>query len=58
MQLLPIVYFLCIFNNANSAFTFMINLFIIQGCHSGSVDLGGQLLGLVRLVWWSRWSRL
>ena len=38
-------------NNANSAFIFMINLLIIQGCQSGSV---GQLVRLVRLIWWSR----
>ena len=41
-------------SNANSAFIFMINLWVIQGCQSGSVGQGGQL---VRLVWWSRWSR-
>ena len=33
-------------NNANSAFIFMINLFIIQGCHNGSVGRIGQLGGL------------
>ena len=36
-------------NNANSAFIFMINLFIIQGCHSGSVGRIGKIR-LVRLV--------
>ena len=35
-------------NNANSAFIFMINLLIIQGCQSGSFSRGGHL---VRLVW-------
>ena len=44
-------------NNTNSAFIFMINLFITLGCQSGSVGRGGQLVRLVRLVWWSRWSR-
>ena len=29
-------------NNANSAFVFMINLLIIQGCQSDSVGRGGQ----------------
>ena len=29
-------------NNANSAFIFMINIFIIQGCQSGSVGRDGQ----------------
>ena len=38
-------------NNASSAFIFMINLLIIQGCQSGSVGRGDQL---VRLIWWSR----
>ena len=28
-------------NDANSAFIFIINLFIIQGCQSGSVGRGG-----------------
>ena len=37
-------------NNANSAFIFMINLLIIQGCQSGSVGRGDQL---VRLSGWS-----
>ena len=41
-------------NNANSAFIFMINLLIIQGCQSGSVGRGDQLVKLVRLIWWSR----
>ena len=41
-------------NNANSAFIFMINLLIIQGCQSGSVGRGDQLVRLVRLIWWSR----
>ena len=41
-------------NNANSEFIFMINLFIIQGCQSGSVGRGDQLVRLVRLIWWSR----
>ena len=36
-------------NNANSAFIFMINLFIIQCCHSGSVGQIGQIC-LVSLV--------
>ena len=30
-------------NNANSAFILIINLFIIQGCQSGSVGRGGQV---------------
>ena len=30
-------------NNANSAFIFMINLFIIQGCQSISVVRGGKV---------------
>ena len=30
-------------SNANSAFIFMINLLIIQGCQSGSVGWGGQV---------------
>ena len=37
-------------NNANSASIFMINLLIIQGCQSGSVGQGGQL---VMVVSWS-----
>ena len=41
-------------NNASSAFIFMINLLIIQGCQSGSVGRGDQLVRLVRLIWWSR----
>ena len=41
-------------NNASSAFIFMINLLIIQGCQSGSVGRGDQLVKLVRLIWWSR----
>ena len=45
-------------NNANSAFIFMINLLIIQGCQSGSVGRGHQLVRLFRLIWWSRWSGL
>ena len=40
-------------NNASSVFIFIINLLIIQGCQSGSVGLGGQL---VRLSGWSGWS--
>ena len=49
-------------NNMNSAFTFLINLFIIQGCQSGSVGQGGQVgqVGLTicitkelkREYWW------
>ena len=38
-------------NNANSEIIFKINLLIIQGCQSGSVGRGGQLVRLVRLVW-------
>ena len=34
-------------NNSNTAFIFMKNLFIIQGCQSGSVGQGGQLVRLV-----------
>ena len=44
-------------NNTNSAFIFMKNLLIIQGCQSGSFRRCGQLVRFVRLVWWSRWCR-
>ena len=37
-------------NNANFAFIFTISL-IIQGCQSGSVGRGDQLVRLVRLIW-------
>ena len=37
-------------NNANSAFIFMINLLIIQGCLSGSVGQVGQVGLLVQVV--------
>ena len=37
-------------NNAKSAFIFMINLLIIQGCQSGSVGQDGQLVQVVQVV--------
>ena len=37
-------------NNAKSAFIFVINLSIIQGCQSGSVGQDGQLVQVVQVV--------
>ena len=37
-------------NNANSASIFIINLFIIEGCQSGSVGRGGQVGLVIQVV--------